>query len=792
MSKHIFILNNIDCANCGAKMEKKINELPQVENAIFTFATKKLTLNSNLSYEELIPLVQGACDSIEDGVIVSNHTCNCGHKHQHKENKVNKLTFNMVGVDCANCGAKMEKKINELPQVKNAVFTFATKKLTLNSSLSYEELIPLIQGACDSIEDGVTISKEKENKKAILKKNIKNSAKKEIVTIISGTIIFIIAVLLKNILKLEINIPSIILFVISYLILGGKVLLKSWKNILKGQIFDENFLMSIATLGAFAIQEFPEAVGVMLFFRIGELFEKIAVEKSRSQIMETVDMRPETVNIVKNNSIISTPAKEAKIGDIVLVRPGDRIPLDGIVVNGESRIDTSAITGESVPVKVTEGSKVISGCVNTSNVIKISVKKPLEESMVTRILNSVENAAASKPKIDNFITRFARIYTPIVVTIAIITAVVIPLVTGQSFVPWIYTALSFLVMSCPCALVLSVPLAFFSGIGAGSKKGILFKGGISMETLSKVKAVVMDKTGTITKGTFEVQKINAIDIEEMELLKICSSCEQSSTHPIATSIIKYAKSKGIEPIHSDNIEEISGKGIKANIDGKNVLCGNSKLMREFGIDIKNYNENIIGTQVLIAINGIYKGCIIISDAIKDNAVNSIKEIKKYNIFTAMLTGDEEKAAKSVAETTGIDKFFAKLLPQDKLTILQKIREKFGCVMFVGDGINDAPVLAGADVGAAMGSGADAAIEAADVVFMNSNTQAIPTAIKISKQTTKISHQNVIFALAIKICVMILGITGIYSNMWLAVFADTGVAMLCILNSIRILFINRKI
>lgn len=801
MLKHTFTLNNIDCANCGAKMERKINELSQIENAVFTFATKKLTLNSNLSYEELIPLIQGACDSVEDGVIIGdknfndshhhNHTCSCTHKHYHTEDKTVKLVFNMVGVDCANCGAKMEEKINELSQVENAVFTFATKKLTLNSNSSYEELIPLIQGACDSVEDGVTISKE-ENKKSTLKKNVKNSTKSEIITILSGTIIFITAILLKNILTLEINIPAIILFVISYLILGGKVLLKSGKNILKGQIFDENFLMSIATLGAFAIQEFPEAVGVMLFFRVGELFEKIAVEKSRSQIMETVDMRPETVNIVKDNSIISIAAIEAKVGDIVLVRPGDRIPLDGVVVDGESRIDTSAITGESVPIKVTEGSQVISGCVNTSNVIKISVEKPLEESMVTRILNSVENAAAGKPKIDNFITRFARVYTPIVVIIAIITAVGIPLVTGQDFIPWIYTSLSFLVMSCPCALVLSVPLAFFSGIGAGSKKGILFKGGISMETLSKVKAIVMDKTGTITKGTFEVQQINALDIEERELLEICSSCEQASTHPIATSIIEYSKSNGITPIHSDNIEEISGKGIKANINGKIVLCGNFKLMEEFGVDIKNHDENIIGTQVLIAIDGIYKGCIIISDTIKDDAVNSIKEIKRYNIFTAMLTGDEEKTAKSVAETIGIDKFFAKLLPQDKLTILQKIREKFGCVMFVGDGINDAPVLAGADVGAAMGSGADAAIEAADVVFMNSNTESISTAIKISKQTTKISHQNVIFALAIKICVMILGIAGIYSNMWLAVFADTGVAMLCILNSIRILFMNRKI
>ncbi len=697
--------------------------------------------------------------------------------------------FILENLNCAHCASKIEEKINTLPQIQSAVFTFATKKLVVKSSSKTNELIKILQETCDSIEDGVTVKIEEKQVKTKQKKML---PKKDIITLASGVVFFVLAIVCENLItSAEFNIPAFVLFVVAYLIFGGEILLKAGKNILKGQVFDENFLMSIATLGAFAIQDFPEAVGVMLFFRIGELFEKIAVEKSRSQIMSAVDMRPEIINLVGENTITEIPAENAKAGDIVLVRPGDRIPLDGTVIDGESRIDTSAVTGESVPIKVSEGSAVLSGCVNTSNVIKIRVDKPLSESMVTRILDSVENAAASKPKIDNFITRFARIYTPIVVAVAVFTAVVIPLATGQDFMKWIYTALSFLIMSCPCALVLSVPLAFFSGIGAGSKKGILFKGGISIEALAGVKAVVMDKTGTITKGSFEVQHIITDNMQENELLQLCASSEQASTHPIAKSIVEYANMQNIEIVSTDKIEEISGKGIRAEVNGKIVLCGNISLLESCNVDLKNYDNTLAGTQVLVAVDGIYIGCIVIADTIKEDADKAIKKIKSQRIFTAMLTGDEEKTANEVARLTKIDEVHAKLLPQDKLSILQKIRKEHGSVMFVGDGINDAPVLAGADVGAAMGSGADAAIEAADVVFMNSDIGSVPQAIEFSKKTTAISRQNVIFALAIKIIVMILGITGIYSNMWLAVFADTGVAMLCILNSVRLLFKYRK-
>ena len=718
--------------------------------------------------------------------------------------------FILENLNCANCASKIEAKINKLPQTESAVFTFTTKRLVVTSTLNTQELAEIIQKTCDSVEDGVIVkpvnaanhihnnshSNTEENHShghnhRHSHNHSENSVKNDIITIVTGAVLFIIALILEHFLTLSVNIPSIAAYILAYLVLGSEILIKSGKNILKGQLFDENFLMSIATLGAFAIQQFPEAVGVMLFFRIGELFEEIAVEKSRKSIMEAVDLRPETVRVAVGDEIKELPAEYAKVGDIIVVRPGDRIPLDGTVTEGESTIDTSALTGESIPVSIKKGMSVMSGCVNTSNLIRIRVDKPLSESMVTKILSAIENASAGKPKIDNFITRFARIYTPVVVAVAFITAFVIPLLSHQEFMPWIYTALSFLVMSCPCALVLSVPLAFFSGIGAGSKKGILFKDGLSMEALAKVKAVVMDKTGTLTKGSFEVQNVTAIKGSEQELISLCASCEQESTHPIALSIVGYAKALKADMRKAESIKEISGKGIEAVIDGKKVLCGNKALMNDFGIDISLYDESIYGTHVLVSADREYIGCIVISDTIKPDAVNAVKRLKSQRIFTAMLTGDNLKSAQNTANQLEVDEVHAGLLPQDKLSELKKIREKQGSVMFIGDGINDAIVLAGADVGAAMGSGADAAIEAADVVFMNSDTEAIPEAMEIAQTTTKISRQNIVFAIAVKIIVMILGITGIYSSMWLAVFADTGVAMLCIINSVRILFQYRK-
>lgn len=681
----------------------------------------------------------------------------------------------------------MEARIQALPEVKEATITFTTNQLQVVTE-GDKDLLEEFQKICAAIESEVIVKrkvsvnkKEEKKKREQEQQEKKREQKRERIEIVAGAGLFLAGILLKD--KYELF--STILFVSSYLALGWEILLTAGKNICKGRMLDENFLMSIATLGAFAIQEYAEAVGVMLFYRIGEMFEHIAVEKSRGQIMSAVDLRPEVVSREQNGVTEVIPAEQAQVGDLLIVRPGDRIPLDGTVLDGESRIDTSPVTGEPVPVKVEKGDSLVSGCVNTSGLLKMRVEKVLEDSMVTRILDSVEHAAASKPKIDKFITRFARIYTPFVVALALATAILPSLVTGN-WSYWVYTALTFLVISCPCALVLSVPLAFFSGIGAGSKRGILFKGGVAIEALQGVKTVVMDKTGTITEGNFVVQKCVANEMEEEELLRLAAVCEKNSTHPIGTSILLAAEERKVSVPDPERITEISGKGIEAVLDGRQILCGNQKLMEQYQVDLTNGPKGSYGTEVLVAVDGEFAGFLVISDTIKKDAVSAVQELKRQKIRTAMLTGDAKESAEAVAEQTGIDEVHARLLPEEKLGELTKIREQNGSVMFVGDGINDAPVLAGADVGAAMGSGADAAIEAADVVFMTSSMEAIPASLEIARSTNRIAKQNVLFALAIKVVVMVLGLAG-FADMWLAVFADTGVAMLCVLNSIRILY-----
>ena len=681
----------------------------------------------------------------------------------------------------------MEARIQALPEVKEATITFTTNQLQVVTE-GDKDLLEEFQKICAAIESEVIVKrkvsvnkKEEKKKREQEQQEKKREQKRERIEIVAGAGLFLAGILLKD--KYELF--STILFVSSYLTLGWEILLTAGKNICKGRMLDENFLMSIATLGAFAIQEYAEAVGVMLFYRIGEMFEHIAVEKSRGQIMSAVDLRPEVVSRGQNGVTEVIPAEQAQVGDLLIVRPGDRIPLDGTVIDGESRIDTSPVTGEPVPVKVEKGDSLVSGCVNTSGLLKMRVEKVLEDSMVTRILDSVEHAAASKPKIDKFITRFARVYTPFVVALALATAILPSLVTGN-WSYWVYTALTFLVISCPCALVLSVPLAFFSGIGAGSKRGILFKGGVAIEALQGVKTVVMDKTGTITEGNFVVQKCVANEMEEEELLRLAAVCEKNSTHPIGTSILLAAEERKVSVPDPERITEISGKGIEAVLDGRQILCGNQKLMEQYQVDLTNGPKGSYGTEVLVAVDGEFAGFLVISDTIKKDAVSAVQELKRQKIRTAMLTGDAKESAEAVAEQTGIDEVHARLLPEEKLGELTKIREQNGSVMFVGDGINDAPVLAGADVGAAMGSGADAAIEAADVVFMTSSMEAIPASLEIARSTNRIAKQNVLFALAIKVVVMVLGLAG-FADMWLAVFADTGVAMLCVLNSIRILY-----
>ena len=780
--KKVYTLKNLGCANCAAKMEYKIKELPGVEYAAVSFVTKQLRLSAK-DHEALLPDIREICTAIESDVEVVPRS---GMMPFNFESKV----YLLENLGCANCAAKMEKAINDLPDVSAATITYATKQLRLTAK-NHAQLLPQIQVICSTIEAGVKVVER--IGKPVLAENINQRKKsggilsmsdeqRSLAEIVLGGILFIIS----EIAGLVPEAYHIYCFVAAYILLGGRIVLTALKNSTKGQVFDENFLMTVATLGAFAINQYEEAVGVMLFYRIGEYFEHRAVEKSRGQIMEAVDMRPEVVNLLIGEEVRVIPAEEANVGDILLVRVGDRIPLDGVVIEGESLLDTSPVTGEPVPVKRSFGDEVISGCVNTSGMLKIRVEKVLSESMVTKILDSVENAAASKPQLDRFITRFARIYTPFVVAVAVLTAVVPGFITGN-WEYWTYTALTFLVISCPCALVLSVPLAFFSGIGAGSKYGILFNGGVTIEALKNVKAVVMDKTGTVTRGNFVVQKLVPVSgMEEDELLKLCASAELVSSHPIATSIVNAAKERELKLERPQTFEEIAGEGLVVEVSDGKILCGNKKLLERFEIDFSVREEDNYGTEVLVARAGKYLGQIIIDDTLKEDAVAAVASLKKMNLTTAMLTGDAEASAQAVARAAGIDEVRAKLLPQDKLNELGRLRKQYGGVMFVGDGINDAPVLAGADVGAAMGSGADAAIEAADVVFMNSEMQAIPQAIALAKETTRIAWQNVFFALAIKIIIMAAGLAG-YASMWAAVFADTGVSILCVLNSIRILY-----
>ena len=677
----------------------------------------------------------------------------------------------------------MEQKIRSLPGISDAVVVYATGQLRLAAD-DPDARLDQIRRICASIEPNAKVEPMDEHAPRIAESE---QDPHELRNLCIGAGLMITGMILSRFQNVIPFYVPMFVFVLAYVILGGEVLLTALKNMQRGHVFDENFLMSIATLGAIAMGTYSEAVGVMLFYRIGEFFEHRAVEKSRRQIMEAVDLRPEVVHRIDADGVVHTvPAAEAQVGDLLLVRPGDRIPLDGVVQAGESRVDTSPVTGEPIPVSVRPGSAVVSGCVNTAGALQLLVQKELADSMVTRILNAVENAAASKPKMDRFVTRFSRVYTPVVVLIALLTAILPSIVTGD-WQHWIYTALSFLVISCPCALVLSVPLSFFAGIGAGSKRGILFKGGASLEALKGIRTIVMDKTGTLTEGNFVVQDVRPVaGVSKDALLSMAASCEMHSTHPIAQSILSHAQDNGVTPIEPTKLQEIAGQGIVAMISGFAVLCGNRKLLETAGIDLSGFRTDTTGTEVLIAAGGRFAGSLLIADTIKKTAKDAMQAMQKLDLTTVMLTGDAQDSADAVGSQLGISEVRARLLPEDKLDALKEIREMHGAVMYVGDGINDAPVLAGADVGAAMGSGADAAIEAADVVFMTSDPLAIGQSVEIARKVGRIAWQNVIFALAIKLLVMVLGLMGI-ASMWLAVFADSGVAMLCVLNAVRILY-----
>ena len=716
--------------------------------------------------------------------------------------KSNECMLSIEGLDCPNCAAKVERKINTLEGIKEATVDFLGKKIVvLADEISENELVELIQTEVDKIEDGVKVfipkvqagesSSEEEDTGKIKKK------------LLIGGVLFVLGIFVPKTLF----IPKLAVFLVSYLVIGGDVLLSAFKNILNGQVFDENFLMAIATIGAFVIGEYPEGVAVMLFYQLGELLQGIAVNNSRKSIVSLMDIRPDYANIKVGEGIKKVSPEEIKVGEIIVVKPGEKVPLDGKIVKGASTFDTSALTGESLPREAKAGDDVLSGFINKNGLIEIQVAKVFSESTVSKILYLMENAGSKKSKTENFITKFARYYTPAVVITALIVAIFPPLlIQGATFSDWIYRALIFLVVSCPCALVISIPLGFFGGIGGASRHGILIKGTNYLEVLNNLESVVMDKTGTLTKGIFKVTEVNAennIKINDFQnnkteltkplLLKYAAHIEKFSNHPIAQSIVaeyENSVSKVDENVVKD-FEEISGFGIKVNINNHQFLAGNSKLMNLENITFDK-KENL-GTAIYLAADGKYIGNILISDEVKEDSARAIKGMKENGVKEiVMLTGDNEAIGKNIAEKLGIDKVFTELLPNEKVEKLEEIyktKSEKGKVAFVGDGINDAPVLARADLGIAMGgAGSDAAIEAADVIIMNDEPSKIVTAIKIAKKTKEIVWQNITIAFAIKIVVMALGLFG-DATMWEAVFADVGVALLAVLNATRVLRYN---
>lgn len=820
-AKKEFILENLDCANCASKIENKIREINGVEEATVNFMTKTLILKpkdgENLSKieEEIKAIVK----KLEPDVIVKEKA--------KKSNIKAKKELILENLDCANCASKIENKVREIKGVEEVTVNFMTKTLVFKpkEGENLNNIKEEIKAIVKKLEPDVVV-KDKVGKKSIATLQARGtsccsghdydhnhdhshehhheeaahrhdedeedhghshgdgSTKKAMIKLALGGAIFATAM----IGKFDINIERI-MFLIAYIIVGGEIVLRALKNITRGQIFDENFLMTIATVGAFGVGDFAEGVAVMLFYQVGELFQDIAVNRSRKSISSLMDIRPDFANLMVDGEIVKVSPEEVSIDDIIVVKPGEKVPLDGVVIEGKSMLDTSALTGESMPRNVEEGNDVLSGFINQNGVLTVKVVKEFGESTVSKILDLVQNASNRKAKAENFITKFAKYYTPAVVIIAAILAIIPPMVISDAtFAEWIYRALVFLVISCPCALVISIPLGFFGGIGTASKHGILIKGSNYLEALNAVETVVFDKTGTLTQGVFNVTEINSSNgFNKDEILKYAAYAESYSNHPIAVSIVKTYKNE-INKEDVNNYEEIAGHGIIVEIEGKRVAVGNNKLMNSEKVNFKETDS--VGTVVYVAIDKVYAGSIVIEDTLKEDAVIAIRELKNNEIkSTVMLTGDNKKVADKVANQLKVDEVYSELLPHEKVEKLENIDSKKTLgknIAFVGDGINDAPVLARADIGIAMGGlGSDAAIEAADVVIMTDEPSKIATAIKISKRTRKIVIQNIVFALGVKALVLILGAFGI-ATMWDAVFADVGVSILAILNSMRVM------
>jgi Cd2+/Zn2+-exporting ATPase len=697
-----------------------------------------------------------------------------------------KIEYTLSGLCCSQCAAVIERKVKELDWVKNARVNMASQILYLDSSASIDERQPELQSLVDSIEDGIILEERgsSDSKSTDLKPG--SALKKKIPELLGATIFFVLTFLRGN--ETLPLVYRIVLYSTSYLLIGHSVLLSGLKNMKRGRFLDENFLMILATSGAFALGEFPEAVAVMLFYQIGEFFQDMAVDKSRRSIRNLMDSKPGMVSVLRGTELVETPPDQVAPGTLYRLRAGDRIPLDGVVMKGSGSVDTSALTGESYPRRVHEGSTVLSGYVNKDSLLEIRSTKSLSESSYARIIAMVEESSSRKAQSEQFITRFARFYTPIVVGMAVLLAFIPPLVLeGASFGDWLYRALVFLVVSCPCALVISIPLGFFAGIGRASKEGILVKGGNYLEALNRIDTVFLDKTGTLTKGVFSLTSIQAASgIKETELFRLAALAESASHHPIAVSIQNAWTEQGGANLTPDSVEEIAGHGLKALYQGQAILVGKRDWLLSQGIEVEGFSSSE-GTTVYVAMNGVYQGALNLSDAIRPDAEKMVKELRKIGIKSIiMLTGDANPTAEFVSNTLGLDGYEAGLLPHQKVEAVERAIAAGQQTAFLGDGINDAPVLARASVGIAMGAlGSDAAIEAADVVLMADEPFRLVNALRIARKTRQIVLQNIIMALGIKGVILILAAMG-YAGMGLAIFGDVGVALLAILNVLRIM------
>ncbi|MBQ8825927.1 MAG: cadmium-translocating P-type ATPase [Oscillospiraceae bacterium] len=760
-------LDGLDCAHCGEKIRSAVEQHRLVQKAELNFMAKKLllSLEENAERSDVFEAVKKTVSEIEPDVIPSEIN---------EAAASNRTVLVLEGLDCANCAEKIRSFSENLNGVAKAEMNFMAKKLTLEFSPSANKnrIIETVTAQINALEPDVKVSVG--TNAGTAQKEEPLLSKLMIIRLVATAVLLVMGIILHD------SVYALWIFLAAYAAIGTDIVIRAAGNLLKGRALDECFLMTIATLGAFFTGEYPEGVMVMFLYQLGEMFQSYAVRRSRKNITSLMDIRPDSANVKRSGEVLTCSPEDVAAGEIIVIKAGEKVPLDCEIVSGTTTVDTSALTGESVPVNAEAGSVLLSGSVNLTGLVEARVTKTYGDSAVSKILELVENSAAKKAKTENFITRFAKIYTPCVVAAAVLLAVIPMIIEGGYSSEWLYKALSFLVVSCPCALVISVPMSFFGGIGGASKRGILVKGGACFENLAKCRRIVFDKTGTLTTGTFSVTEIHPVNSSEAELSELAAYAESTSNHPAAQSVLRHY-GKSVEA--NISAEEIAGKGVKAVFDKKTVLAGNEKLMNEYGIkniaDVKK-----TGTVIHIAENGEYKGYIRISDSVKPDSAKAVSDMKKSGIETVMLTGDRKAAAEAAAKETGVDRFIAELLPDGKVSELEKLMSDSNITAFVGDGINDAPVLMRSDVGIAMGAlGSDAAIEAADVVLMTDEPSKINEAIAISKRTNAIVKQNIIFALGVKLIILILTAFGV-TSMAMAIFGDVGVAVLAILNAMR--------